>query len=137
MEEIQQYYIEYDKEGKYTCQKYKVVDTIIFENEEFERFKSGFCQACDFLKEIKVRLYFSNEGEYLCLAITNDNSNDIIWVCSFQYPYLKFVVIVRRDSIEEKYIDIFARCGGLSLGLYNAGWKGVFVVKKMKRPSQY
>ncbi len=49
MEEIQQYYIEYDKEGKYTCQKYKVVDTIIFENEEFERFKSGFCQACDFL----------------------------------------------------------------------------------------
>ena len=39
--------------------------------------------------------------------------------------------------MEKKYIDIFARCGGLSLGLYNAGWKGVFVVKKMKMPSQY
>ena len=27
-------------------------------------------------------------------------------------------------------IDIFAGCGGLSLGLYNAGWKGVFAVEK-------
>ena len=29
----------------------------------------------------------------------------------------------------KKYIDIFAGCGGLSLGLYNAGWKGLFAVK--------
>lgn len=32
--------------------------------------------------------------------------------------------------MEKKYIDIFAGCGGLSLGLHNAGWKGVFAVEK-------
>ncbi|MDR2169832.1 MAG: DNA cytosine methyltransferase [Planctomycetaceae bacterium] len=28
------------------------------------------------------------------------------------------------------YIDIFAGCGGLSLGLHNAGWKGIFAIEK-------
>lgn len=30
------------------------------------------------------------------------------------------------------YIDIFAGCGGLSLGLNNAGWKGLFAIEKGK-----
>lgn len=29
-----------------------------------------------------------------------------------------------------KYIDLFAGCGGLSLGLSNAGWKGLFAIEK-------
>lgn len=28
------------------------------------------------------------------------------------------------------YIDIFAGCGGLSTGLFNAGWHGLFAVEK-------
>lgn len=32
--------------------------------------------------------------------------------------------------INNTYIDIFAGCGGLSLGLMNAGWKGLFAVEK-------
>lgn len=28
------------------------------------------------------------------------------------------------------YIDIFAGCGGLSIGLLNAGWKGLFAIEK-------
>ncbi|MCP4219101.1 MAG: DNA cytosine methyltransferase [bacterium] len=28
------------------------------------------------------------------------------------------------------YIDIFAGCGGLSLGLHNAKWKGLFAIEK-------
>jgi len=31
-----------------------------------------------------------------------------------------------------RYIDLFAGCGGLSLGLHNAGWKGVFAIEKNK-----
>lgn len=31
---------------------------------------------------------------------------------------------------ELTYIDLFAGCGGLSLGLYNAGWKGLFAIEK-------
>jgi DNA (cytosine-5)-methyltransferase 1 len=31
---------------------------------------------------------------------------------------------------KKKYIDLFAGCGGLSLGLHNSGWKGVFAIEK-------
>ena len=31
---------------------------------------------------------------------------------------------------QPRYIDIFAGCGGMSLGLYNAGWNGVFAIEK-------
>jgi DNA (cytosine-5)-methyltransferase 1 len=34
------------------------------------------------------------------------------------------------NSPKFNYIDIFAGCGGLSLGLYNAGWKGLFAIEK-------
>ena len=30
------------------------------------------------------------------------------------------------------YIDLFAGCGGLSLGLKNAGWNGIFAIEKNK-----
>ncbi|MDR0605473.1 MAG: DNA cytosine methyltransferase [Bacteroidales bacterium] len=31
---------------------------------------------------------------------------------------------------KKTYIDLFAGCGGLSLGLHNAGWKGLFAIEK-------
>jgi len=33
-------------------------------------------------------------------------------------------------SDKRTYIDLFAGCGGLSLGLHNSGWKGVFAIEK-------
>lgn len=33
-------------------------------------------------------------------------------------------------QFNNQYIDLFAGCGGLSLGLHNAGWKGVFAIEK-------
>jgi len=36
------------------------------------------------------------------------------------------------QSSSYTYIDLFAGCGGASLGLYKAGWKGLFAVEKSK-----
>lgn len=36
----------------------------------------------------------------------------------------------RKMSNKPIYIDLFAGCGGLSLGLFNSGWKGLFAVEK-------
>lgn len=32
--------------------------------------------------------------------------------------------------VKDMYVDLFAGCGGLSLGLHNAGWQGAFAVEK-------
>lgn len=37
---------------------------------------------------------------------------------------------LKRMSDKKTYIDLFSGCGGLSLGLHNAGWKGVFAIEK-------
>lgn len=34
------------------------------------------------------------------------------------------------ENQKNTYIDLFAGCGGLSLGLHNAGWKGLFAIEK-------
>ncbi|MDE1860017.1 MAG: DNA cytosine methyltransferase, partial [Candidatus Micrarchaeota archaeon] len=34
------------------------------------------------------------------------------------------------DVAELRYIDIFAGCGGMSLGLYESGWRGMFAIEK-------
>jgi DNA (cytosine-5)-methyltransferase 1 len=37
---------------------------------------------------------------------------------------------VRSSKIKPVFIDAFAGCGGLSLGLLKAGWKGLFAIEK-------
>ncbi len=37
---------------------------------------------------------------------------------------------INTDTIKPVYIDLFAGCGGLSLGLYQSGWKGLFAIEK-------
>ena len=34
------------------------------------------------------------------------------------------------SNIQYSVIDLFAGCGGLSLGLYQAGWNGIFAIEK-------
>lgn len=36
----------------------------------------------------------------------------------------------KLSSANLKYIDVFSGCGGLALGLHNAGWQGIFAVEK-------
>ncbi|MYK82024.1 MAG: DNA cytosine methyltransferase, partial [Gammaproteobacteria bacterium] len=31
----------------------------------------------------------------------------------------------RRETLDRRFVDVFAGCGGLSLGLKRAGWQGV------------
>jgi len=33
---------------------------------------------------------------------------------------------------QPSFIDIYAGCGGISFGLYNAGWRGIFAIEKSK-----
>lgn len=35
-----------------------------------------------------------------------------------------------QSSKNLKYIDVFSGCGGLALGLHNAGWQGTFAIEK-------
>lgn len=86
----------------YKRQKYKVIDTVILNDEQFDKFKKNICQPMDFLQNITSKLCFSEEWEYICVAVTNEHSDVIILVCSFQYSYPKFVAIVRRNSYGEK-----------------------------------
>lgn len=47
----------------------------------------------------------------------------------YSYRYL-FILLSLIVIYMPNYIDIFAGCGGLSLGLHNAGWSGMFAVEK-------
>ena len=35
-----------------------------------------------------------------------------------------------KSTVKRCFIDLFAGCGGLSLGLHKAGWEGIFVIEK-------
>lgn len=48
----------------------------------------------------------------------------------FAYIYILITLIELKKNINFRYIDLFAGCGGLSLGLHNAGWKGIFAIEK-------
>jgi DNA (cytosine-5)-methyltransferase 1 len=37
---------------------------------------------------------------------------------------------MKNKPVQYSYIDLFAGCGGLSLGLSKAGWKGIFAIEK-------
>ncbi len=46
--------------------------------------------------------------------------------------FIKFFITAKKLYILAvmNYIDLFAGCGGLSLGLHNAGWEGLFAIEK-------
>src|SRR5688572_13224188 len=37
-----------------------------------------------------------------------------------------------RRTQQPTFVDLCAGCGGLSLGLFNAGWRGLFAIEKNK-----
>lgn len=86
----------------YRPQRYKILDTIILEDVQFEDFKNNIGKSEDFLQSVTSKLVFSEECEYICLAVTSKCSDVVILVCSFQYSYPKFVATVRRDNNGKK-----------------------------------
>ena len=85
----------------YKRQKFKVIETTILNDVRFEEFKRNIGKPADFLRNITSKLYFSEECEYICLAVMNKHSDAMILVCSFQYLYPKFVAVVRRKNYGE------------------------------------
>ena len=53
-----------------------------------------------------------------------------ILIVNILFVYLRKNYYMPRKT--PKYIDLFAGCGGLSLGLHKAGWKGLFAIEKSK-----
>lgn len=92
----------YAQQKNFERQKYKVIDTISLNDDHFAQFKREICQPVNFLQDITSKLLFSENCEYLCLAVTNEHSDATILVCSFQYSYPKFVAVVRRSSYGKK-----------------------------------
>ena len=68
--------------------------------------------------------------------ILDDNACDTeyfvvyILIVNTLFVYLRKNYYMPRKT--PKYIDLFAGCGGLSLGLHKAGWKGLFAIEKSK-----
>ena len=58
----------------------------------------------------------------------------------YRYLYLRIIELnilvlfsikfCMAKIIKHRVIDIFSGCGGLSLGLHNAGWQGIFAIEK-------
>ena len=44
--------------------------------------------------------------------------------------YKKIARVINMKKKKYTVIDLFAGCGGLSLGLYQAGWQGIFAIEK-------
>ncbi len=86
----------------YRRQKYRIIKTVILNDEHFEKFKNDICEEKEFLQNSTAKLKLSEKGEYICLAVANKHSDTIFLVCTFQYSYPKFVAIVRRNSYGEK-----------------------------------
>lgn len=52
--------------------------------------------------------------------------------CNLERARLIQEAIKIMTGSDVTFIDLFAGCGGISLGLMNAGWKGIFAVEKEK-----
>lgn len=60
---------------------------------------------------------------------------DYYYLCDIGVSPIKKLCTAMPRAVKNKrpvVIDIFAGCGGLSLGLYQAGWQGLFAVEKNK-----
>ena len=63
-----------------------------------------------------------------CIKI--QKSGIYICICHFFLVFLHAKMYSMDKKDKYTVIDLFAGCGGLSLGLYLAGWQGVFAIEK-------
>lgn len=54
----------------------------------------------------------------------------VLFVYLQKYMYFCIVLVILMKRNQYTVIDLFAGCGGLSLGLYQAGWHGLFAIEK-------
>lgn len=61
---------------------------------------------------------------------TPGNNNKLKKKRGVQWGYIKYNNKKNIGIVNMYFIDLFAGCGGLSLGLMNAGWQGLFAIEK-------
>ena len=64
----------------------------------------------------------------ICIGVSAARSTTGINILlTFYHPLYESVLSV---AISKTYIDLFAGCGGFSLGLHSSGWEGIFAIER-------
>lgn len=66
---------------------------------------------------------------FFCI-IGFESGAEFIFIVYFTYLSIRYIYLLMLNQKKHSYIDLFAGCGGLSLGLHNAGWQGLFAIEK-------